>query len=62
MTKQSPRWVVGTDRDDEFSIVFDNEQAALYFAEFDSQLSERTAVVARHDPDGMMTVIAEFVR
>lgn len=55
-----PRWTVGFD--DERVGVFATEQEALDFAHFDSQLEGVTAVVARHDADGTMTVIAEFVR
>jgi hypothetical protein len=56
------KWVVGTDRDDEFTARFDSEPAAIAFAEVDSQLEDRTAVVIRHDPDGTATVVAEFLR
>lgn len=55
-----PLWTVGFD--DERVGTFDNERAALDFAHFDSQLEGVTAVVVRHDADGTMTVIAEFVR
>lgn len=41
---------------------FDTEAEALVFAEFDSQLENVTAIVMRADPDGVFTVLAEFVR
>ena len=56
----APFWTVGFD--DERVARFDDEPKALQFAEFDSQLEDVTAIVMRHDPDGVAHIVAEFVR
>jgi hypothetical protein len=59
---KQPVWIVGIDDDREGTWQFDNEDAALAFAHFDSQLVGATAVVIRSDPDGHITVVATYVR
>jgi hypothetical protein len=51
-------WTVGFD--DERVAAFASEEAAIRFAEIDSQLEGVTAVVTRHDPDGSITILTEF--
>lgn len=55
-------WSVGVDDDRESVWTFENEDEAMRFAHFDSQLEDACAVVLRWNLDGPSTVVAEFVR
>lgn len=58
---ERPAWTVGFDND-RCMTLFDSEQDAIDFAHIDSQLESVAAVVLRHNPDGTVTVVAEFPR